>query len=93
MKYVLKLESAGLLILFTCAYFHFFPGAWGFYLALFFVPDVSFAMFLVSKKAGAIAYNIFTPPGVTGGITYHRLFNKRRYPDQGCIHIPGAFYF
>ncbi len=64
MKNVLKLESAGLFLLFTGAYFHLYPGAWGFYLALFFVPDVSFALFLITKKLGAIAYNIFHHQGV-----------------------------
>lgn len=64
MKNVLKLESAGLFCLFTCTYFHLFPGSWGLYLALFFVPDVSFALFLITKKLGAIAYNVFHHQGV-----------------------------
>lgn len=64
MKQVLKLESAGLFLLFTCMYFHLYPGSWGFYLALFFVPDLSFLLYLVTKKLGAIAYNIFHHQGV-----------------------------
>ncbi len=64
MKNVLKLEALGLLILFTAAYFHFFPGTWGLDLALFFVPDLSFALYLVSKKTGAVAYNVFHHQGV-----------------------------
>jgi len=64
MKNVIKLESAGLFVLFTAAYFHLFPGSWGFYLACFFLPDVSFALFLITKKLGAIAYNIFHHQGV-----------------------------
>lgn len=64
MKYVLKLEALGLLVLFTSIYFHLYPGTWGFYLALFFVPDLSFILFVVSKKMGAIAYNIFHHQGV-----------------------------
>ena len=64
MKNILKLESSGLFLLFTCAYFHLYSGTWGFYLALFFLPDVSFALFLISKKLGAIAYNIFHHQGV-----------------------------
>ena len=64
MKNILKLESAGLFILFTGAYFHFYPGTWGLYIALFFVPDVSFAFFLITKRLGAIAYNIFHHQGV-----------------------------
>ncbi len=58
MKYVLKLEALGLLLLFSALYFHFYPGSWGIYLALFFVPDVSFILFVITKKLGAIAYNV-----------------------------------
>ena len=64
MKNVLKLESLGLLVLFTTTYFQFFPGTWGFFLVLFFVPDVSFVLYLISKKTGAIAYNIFHHQGI-----------------------------
>ena len=64
MKYVLKLEELGLFLLFSFVYFHFYAGTWGLFLALFFVPDVSFLFFLWTKKAGAIAYNIFHHKGV-----------------------------
>jgi len=64
MKYVLKLEELGLFLLFSIVYFHFYPGTWGLFLGLFFVPDVSFLFFLFTKKAGAIAYNIFHHKGI-----------------------------
>jgi hypothetical protein len=64
MKNILKLESVGLFMLFTGAYFHFYSGTWGLYLALFFIPDLSFAFFLITKKIGAIAYNVFHHQGV-----------------------------
>jgi len=64
MKYVLKLEALGLLLLFSAIYFHLFPGAWGFYAALFFAPDLSFLLFVITKKTGAIAYNIAHHQGV-----------------------------
>jgi hypothetical protein len=64
MKNILKLESAGLFIFFTSAYFLFHSGTWGLYIALFFVPDVSFGLFLINKKLGAIAYNIFHHQGI-----------------------------
>jgi hypothetical protein len=64
MKNILKFESVGLFILFTGAYFHFYSGTWGLYLALFFIPDLSFAFYLITKKIGAIAYNIFHHQGV-----------------------------
>jgi hypothetical protein len=37
---------------------------WGFYLALFFVPDISFILFVITKKLGAITYNIFHHQGI-----------------------------
>jgi hypothetical protein len=64
MQNILKLESAGLFLMFTGVYFHLYSGTWGFYLALFFLPDVSFALFLITKKLGAIAYNILHHQGV-----------------------------
>ncbi len=63
MRNILKLESAGLFFLFTSICFHLYPGSWGFFLAAFFLPDLSFAMFLISKKAGAFAYNILHHQG------------------------------
>lgn len=64
MKNILKLESAGLFLLFTCAYFHLYSGTWGFYLAIFLLPDLSFTLFLITKRLGAIAYNILHHQGV-----------------------------
>jgi hypothetical protein len=64
MKYIIKLEALGLLILFSLLYFHLYPGTWKFYIALFFVPDISFVLFLIKKKLGAIAYNVFHHQGI-----------------------------
>lgn len=64
MRLVLKLEELGLLVLFSLIYFQFYEGSWGLYLALFFVPDVSFVLFLITPKIGAIAYNVFHHKGV-----------------------------
>jgi hypothetical protein len=64
MKYILKLEELGLLILFSFIYFRYYDGSWPLFLGLFFVPDVSFLFFLITKKTGAIAYNIFHHKGV-----------------------------
>jgi len=63
MKYLLKLESLGLLAFFSFIFFQLYPTEWKMFAALFFVPDVSFACFLISKKMGAIAYNIFHHQG------------------------------
>jgi hypothetical protein len=64
MRNILKLEQLGLLLLFITVYFHFYPGTWGLFLGLFFVPDISFAMYLISARVGAIAYNILHHKGV-----------------------------
>ncbi len=64
MKFILKLEELGLLILFSVIYFYYFNGIWSLYLSLFFVPDISFLLYLITKKLGAIAYNIFHHKGV-----------------------------
>ena len=79
MKNILKLESVGLFILFTGAYFHFYSGTWGLYLALFFVPDVSFAFYLITKKIGAIVYNVFHHQGVLVLIFLIGYFVKEDY--------------
>lgn len=63
MKYLLKLESLGLLAFISFIFFQLYPTEWKMFAALFFVPDVSFACFLISKKMGAIAYNIFHHQG------------------------------
>jgi len=68
MKNIIKLEEVGLLILFSILYFNFYNGTWGFFLALFFVPDVSFASYLIHKKAGTIAYNFFHHKGVMAAV-------------------------
>ena len=64
MKLVLKLEEFCLLILFSVAYFYCFNGTWSLYLTLFFIPDISFILYLITKKTGAVAYNIFHHKGV-----------------------------
>lgn len=64
MKFVLKVEEFCLLILFSIAYFFYFKGTWVLYLSLFFAPDISFILYLITKKMGAIAYNIFHHKGV-----------------------------
>lgn len=64
MKNIIKLEELGLFIFFAILYFNFYSGSWGFFLALFFVPDVSFACYLIHKKAGTIAYNCFHHKGI-----------------------------
>jgi hypothetical protein len=63
MKFVLKLEELGLVILFSFIYFHFYQGGWPLFLGLFFVPDISFILFLVSRKVGAAGYNILHHKG------------------------------
>ena len=58
MNATLKLEGLGLLLCLLFCYNSFFPGSWGVFWALFFVTDVSFAAYLISKKFATIAYNV-----------------------------------
>ena len=83
MKLTLKLEELGLLILFFSIYFQFYDGSWGLYLGLFFVPDVSFALFLITKKLGAIAYNVFHHKGVLALVVLSGLLLK----DETVVKI------
>jgi hypothetical protein len=76
MKNLIKLESAALLIVFTGAYFYLLNGHWGLYLALFFVPDLSFAFYLISKKIGAIAYNLLHHQGIMAILLVAGYFSK-----------------
>ena len=64
MKNILKIEELGLLILFSIIYFYHYQGSWGLYLGLFFVPDFAFALYLITKKLGSIAYNVFHHKGL-----------------------------
>lgn len=81
-KISLKLEELGLLLLFAFIYFQFYDGSWALFLGLFFIPDVSFLLYLITKKAGAIAYNVFHHKGVmvllmvTGYLLHNELFIK-----------------
>jgi len=64
MKTILKLEELGLLILFSLMYFYQFHGSLGLFLALFFVPDISFIFFLFSKKIATASYNFMHHQGI-----------------------------
>ncbi len=58
MKQIVRLEELGLCIFFTLIFFLFLNGIWTTFLALFFVPDLSFVAYLINKKIGAITYNL-----------------------------------
>ncbi|MEC4005351.1 DUF4260 domain-containing protein [Flavobacterium sp. SUN052] len=68
MKNTIKLEELGLLLLFSILYFNFYNGSWAFYLALFFVPDISFLSYLINKKVATIIYNFFHHKGVMAAV-------------------------
>lgn len=63
MKYLLKLEALALLSFFTFLFFQPYPSDWKLFAWLFFAPDISFAAYVISKKLGAIAYNVFHHQG------------------------------
>jgi len=77
MKTVLKLEQLGLLALFCAVYFFIYPGSWGIFLALFFVPDVSFVFYLISTKVGAYAYNFLHHKGIMAIVTLAGIYLDR----------------
>ncbi len=58
MNATLKLEGLGLFLCVLFFYNSLYPGNWGVFWALFFVPDVSFAAYLISKKFATVAYNV-----------------------------------
>ena len=64
MKNVLKVEELGLFVLISIVYFHFYEPGWGLFLGLFFAPDLAFVFYLVSAKAGSIAYNFTHHKGI-----------------------------
>ena len=93
MTNVLKLEALGLLILFSAIYFHFYPGSWGIYFALFFVPDLSFAAYLISKKAGAIIYNILHHQGLMAAVFGLGFLYDQEWPMRvGLIFLAHSFF-
>lgn len=74
MKYVLKLEAAGLFMFATALYFLMAAGSWTLYLALFFLPDMAFLFMFVSKKATVVAYNILHHQGLMAVVGLAGLF-------------------
>jgi len=53
---LLRLEGLVLFVGMTVLYYKW-EGSWLIYVLLFLVPDLSFAAYLISPRAGAIAYN------------------------------------
>ncbi len=82
MKNILKLEELGLFLLFTVVYFQYYGVGWGLFLGLFLAPDLAFVFYLVSAKAGSIAYNFMHHKGImalviiTGLLLHHDLIIK-----------------
>jgi len=56
-RLLLRLEGAALLTLGAWAYGHFALAGWGFFAALFLVPDAAFLGYLAGPRLGAAAYN------------------------------------
>ena len=74
MKNLLKLEELALFLLLTFVYFQFYGAGWGLFLGLFFAPDLAFVFYLISAKAGSIAYNITHHKGIMALIIFAGLF-------------------
>lgn len=63
MKNILKLEELAMLVL-SIYMFSLVDVVWWWYLALFFVPDISFSGYMINAKVGAILYNILHHKGL-----------------------------
>ena len=63
MKIIIQLESLSLLILGCIVYNHLFPSTWWFFIIIFFVPDISFAGYVVSNRIGSFLYNLLHHQG------------------------------
>ena len=74
MKNLLKLEELAMFLLLTFVYFHFYEVGWGLFLGLFLAPDLAFVFYLVSAKAGSIAYNITHHKGIIAFLILTGLF-------------------
>ncbi len=56
-RIVLRLEAAVVLAAAVCAYAHL-SGRWGWFAALFLLPDLSFIGYLANARVGSITYNM-----------------------------------
>lgn len=69
MKTLLKLEELGLGVAALAALSLLDTGlAWGWYVPLFFAPDVSMLAYLGGGKVGAVGYNVFHHKAVALGV-------------------------
>ncbi len=55
-RIVLRLEAVAVFASALCAYAHL-SGRWGWFAALFFLPDLSFVGYLANARVGSITYN------------------------------------
>ena len=77
MKMLLKLEE-GTLVLLSLYLFLALDYAWWWFPLLFFLPDISLIGYLISKKAGAAAYNF----------THHKALAILVYITGSLIQLP-----
>ncbi|WP_298878542.1 DUF4260 domain-containing protein [uncultured Polaribacter sp.] len=63
MRNTLKIEELMMFIL-SMVFFNQLSFEWWWYLALFFLPDLSFLGYLINTKVGAICYNILHHKGI-----------------------------
>lgn len=93
MKLILKLEELVMLFLFSMIYFKYFDGSWGLYLSLFFVPDISFLLFFITKKMGVLSYNTFHHKGVIALVMMAGLLIKNDMVIRiGLIFMAHSFF-
>jgi len=87
MKFALKLEELGMLLL-SIWLFSFLPFAWWAYLALILVPDLSMIGYAFNNKIGAITYNIVHHKGIAIG-----LYILGQYIHNDWLQLAGLILF
>lgn len=87
MKNSIKLEELAMLILSIILFYRLEYSFW-WYLALFFVPDVSFLGYIVSPKIGAFFYNLLHHKGIA-----IILYLVGLYFSNNLIQLIGIVFF
>jgi hypothetical protein len=82
LAWLLRAEGLAVFIVMLLCYQNILDTSWKTFFILFFIPDISFLGYLVSKKVGAILYNLmhsYIPPLVIGTIFWHYSLDSFNY--------------
>ncbi|WP_439127513.1 DUF4260 domain-containing protein [Polaribacter sp.] len=87
MKNTLKLEEFAMFG-FSIFLYNQLDFSWWLYLALFFLPDISFLGYVISTKVGAVFYNILHHKGIAIA-----LYLLGVYSDNNYLQLAGIVLF